>query len=124
MSEEVDDAARNVPRAIFTTVVLNGALGFGMLVATLSCLGVTQTVLDTPTGYPFIQILFDAPNSHVAAYVWRAHPQRAVVHGYGQEAVPRAFGRRRQRNRRDIESIHAILSSSCPELPAIPRKRP
>lgn len=69
MSEEVDDAARNVPRAIFTTMVLNGALGFGMLVAILFCLGDTKTVLDTPTGYPFIQILFDATNSHVGASI-------------------------------------------------------
>ena len=39
MAEEIEDAALNVPRAIFTTMILNGALGFGMLLALLFCLG-------------------------------------------------------------------------------------
>ena len=45
MSEEIDNAALNVPRAILTTMILNGATGFGMVLATLYCLGDVDTVL-------------------------------------------------------------------------------
>ena len=45
MSEEIENAALNVPRAIFTTMVLNGAMGFGMMVAILFCIGDAEEVL-------------------------------------------------------------------------------
>ena len=45
MSEEIDNAALNVPRAIFTTMIINGATGFGMVLAVLFCLGDIETVL-------------------------------------------------------------------------------
>lgn len=45
MSEEVDNAASNVPRAIFRTMVLNGAAGFAMVLGVLFCLGDPETVL-------------------------------------------------------------------------------
>ena len=38
MSEEIDNAAINVPRAIFTTMILNGATGFAMVLAVLFCI--------------------------------------------------------------------------------------
>ena len=45
MSEEIDNAALNVPRAIFTTMVINGATGFGMVLAVMFCLGDIETLL-------------------------------------------------------------------------------
>lgn len=45
MSEEIDNAALNVPRAIFITMILNGATGFGMVLATMYCLGDIDTVI-------------------------------------------------------------------------------
>ena len=45
MSEEIDNAALNVPRAIFTTMIINGATGFGMVLAVMFCLGDIETVL-------------------------------------------------------------------------------
>ena len=45
MSEEMQNAALNVPRAIFTSVFLNGVLGFAMLMALLFCLGDIQNAL-------------------------------------------------------------------------------
>lgn len=45
MSEEIENAALNVPRAIFTTMILNGSAGFGMVVAVLFCLGDPVAVL-------------------------------------------------------------------------------
>ncbi|MCJ1241844.1 hypothetical protein MMC14_009850 [Varicellaria rhodocarpa] len=63
MAEEIEDAALNVPRAIFTTMILNGALGFGMLLALLFCLGDINDALKTPTGYPFIEIFVQGTGS-------------------------------------------------------------
>jgi hypothetical protein len=39
MSEEIESPALNVPRAMVTTVVLNGGLGYAMILAVLFCLG-------------------------------------------------------------------------------------
>ena len=45
MSEEIENAALNVPRAILTTMILNGATGFAMVLAVLFCLGDPENVL-------------------------------------------------------------------------------
>ena len=45
MSEEIENAALNVPRAILTTMILNGATGFAMVIAVLFCLGDPEKVL-------------------------------------------------------------------------------
>lgn len=37
MSEEIENAALNVPRAIMGTVFLNGFLGLGMILAFIFC---------------------------------------------------------------------------------------
>lgn len=60
MSEEISNPAVNVPRAIVFSVLLNGTLGIAMLIATLFCLGDAETVLDTPTHYPFMEIFRQA----------------------------------------------------------------
>lgn len=45
------------------SVVINGTLGFGMIIALLFCIGNLDNALATPTGYPFIEILLQATNS-------------------------------------------------------------
>lgn len=59
MAEEIENAAMNVPRAIVTTVILNGTTGWAMVIAMLFCLGDIQSVIDSPTGYPFIQVFYN-----------------------------------------------------------------
>lgn len=63
MSEEIYDAARNVPRAIIWSILLNGMLGFGLLLGTLFTLGDLERVLDTRFDYAFIQIFLDNTGS-------------------------------------------------------------
>jgi choline transport protein len=63
MSEEIHDAAMTVPRAVMGSIVINGVLGFGMLMGALFTLGNIETVLETPYGYPFIQIFLDSTGS-------------------------------------------------------------
>lgn len=65
MSEEIENAAINVPRSIVLSVVINGALGFGMLIATIFCTGDPENALSAATtiGFPFIEIFLQATNS-------------------------------------------------------------
>ncbi|XHF97054.1 hypothetical protein AWENTII_000658 [Aspergillus wentii] len=63
MSEEIDNAPVVVPRSIMLSVLINGALGFSMLIAMLFSLGDIDTALDSPTGYPFMQIFLQATGS-------------------------------------------------------------
>lgn len=63
MSEEIQGASVNVPRAIIGSIAINGALGFGMLLAVLFTLGDVKAVLGTDYIYPFIQIFLQSNNS-------------------------------------------------------------
>ena len=63
MSEEIEHAEVVVPRALITSVSLNGALGFGFLIALLFSMGDLNAALSTPTGYPLIEIFYQATNS-------------------------------------------------------------
>lgn len=45
MSEEIENAGLNVPRAIFSTVIINGATGWAMILGMLFCIGDIETVL-------------------------------------------------------------------------------
>jgi choline transport protein len=56
LAEEVADAARTIPRVITMSMILNGLVGFVMMVTLLFCLGDVSSVLDSTTGFPFIQI--------------------------------------------------------------------
>ncbi|KAI5923506.1 putative GABA permease [Camillea tinctor] len=58
MAEETQNAAIVIPWNIIITIVFNGLLGFGMLVTTLFCMGSIDSAMETPTGYPFIQIFY------------------------------------------------------------------
>ncbi|KAI4267972.1 MAG: hypothetical protein L6R38_008013 [Xanthoria sp. 2 TBL-2021] len=65
MSEEITNASTNVPRSMLVSVLLNGTLGFAMLVAVLFCSGdiTAEAIIETPTGYPFIAIFVQATQS-------------------------------------------------------------
>lgn len=53
MSEEIENAAMNVPRAIVTTVLLNGSTGWAMVLAVLFCLGDIDSVIVCFAKPPF-----------------------------------------------------------------------
>ena len=69
MSEEIQDASVVVPRAIMFTIVINGSLAFGMLIATLFSLNDVQGALNTPTGYPYMEILLRSTHSVAGATI-------------------------------------------------------
>lgn len=63
MSEELKDASHTLPRAMLATAVVNSTLGFLMLITFCFCLGDVHSVLNTPTGQPHIQVLYNATKS-------------------------------------------------------------
>jgi choline transport protein len=90
MSEEIRNSSRVVPWAMMGTsmrtsntivhswympasILINGLMGFSMLIAILYCLGDIDAALTTPTGYPFIEIFTQASRSVAGgtAYVFR-----------------------------------------------------
>ena len=63
IAEEIENAAMIIPRSMCASVIINGFLGLGMLIAVLFCLGNLENALSTPTGFPFIEIFRQATNS-------------------------------------------------------------
>ncbi|KAJ5772912.1 hypothetical protein N7457_007808 [Penicillium paradoxum] len=66
MSEEIKDASETLPKAMMSSVAINAVLGFVMLVTLCFTLGEVDKVLDTPTGFPFIQIFYNTTGSIAA----------------------------------------------------------
>lgn len=56
MSEEVKNASKTIPRIMLAAMLFNGTLGFIMLITLCFCIGNLQDILQTSTGYPFIQV--------------------------------------------------------------------
>ncbi|KAK1811668.1 hypothetical protein LTR12_013969 [Friedmanniomyces endolithicus] len=63
MAEEVKDASVNVPRAIFLSIFIKGALGFATYIFILYVFGNPEGTLNAPYGLPFVQIFYNASNS-------------------------------------------------------------
>ncbi|KAF2747782.1 amino acid transporter [Sporormia fimetaria CBS 119925] len=63
MSEELRDASYTLPRAMVWTAVSNSALGFLMLITMCFCLGDVESVLSSRTGFPHIQVIYNATQS-------------------------------------------------------------
>ena len=63
MAEEVANASVAIPRAIMLSVLINGSLGFGMLIGILYCAGDIDAALNSPTGYPYIEIFYQGTGS-------------------------------------------------------------
>jgi choline transport protein len=64
MAEELQDAARAVPRSMVWTTVFNGVLGWIMIITLCFCLG-SLDVLDSPLG-AYIQVFFNSTKSEGA----------------------------------------------------------
>lgn len=65
LAEEMPHASRNVPLAMIGSVTVNGVLGLAYCIMLLFCTGPLDVLLSTPTGFPYIQIFYDATQSKV-----------------------------------------------------------
>ncbi|KAF2864464.1 hypothetical protein K470DRAFT_267307 [Piedraia hortae CBS 480.64] len=72
MAEEVSNSALNIPRAILAAMLINGAVGFIMMVTVLYCLGDVKSVLDSATGFPFLQVFLNSVGNVAGATVMAA----------------------------------------------------
>ncbi|KAK5955890.1 hypothetical protein OHC33_003532 [Knufia fluminis] len=70
MSDEVKDAQKKVPLAMVYSVIINGAMAFSFIIVLLFCLGDLEETLNTPTGYPIIQVVYNATGSKAATSVF------------------------------------------------------
>jgi amino acid transporter len=60
------NASVTLPRVMIGTIALNSMLGLCFLFTLLFCLGDTESVLNTTTGFPIIQIFYNTTGSHAA----------------------------------------------------------
>ncbi|KAH6867348.1 amino acid permease [Thelonectria olida] len=74
LAEELPHASRNVPLAMVGSVVLNGIIGFAYCIILLYSAGSLDALLQTPTGYPFMQIFLDATESRAGAMIMSLMP--------------------------------------------------
>lgn len=63
MSEELYDASRTLPKTMILSTIVNGGMGFLMVITFCMCLGNLEDILGTPTGQPFMQVFFNATQS-------------------------------------------------------------
>lgn len=63
MCEEIRNASTVVPQTMIASLMINGVLAFGMLVAVLFCIGDITAAVGSPTGCPFIEIFTQATAS-------------------------------------------------------------
>jgi amino acid transporter len=66
IGEEIKDASRTLPKAMMSAVGVNACLGFIMIITICFTLGDVNSVLETPTGFPFIQIFYNTTQSYAA----------------------------------------------------------
>lgn len=69
IAEEIKDASKTLPRAISWAVILNATLGFIMVLTLCFTLGDATQIIETPTGYPFIQVFYNTTQSYSATNV-------------------------------------------------------
>ncbi len=67
MSEEIQNAPTVVPWSVLFSIVINGALGLSMIIATLFVTTDPQASLTSPTGYAFLGIFVQATGSVAGA---------------------------------------------------------
>jgi amino acid transporter len=69
MSEEIQNAQLVLPRSIMTGVMINGSLGFAMILTVLHRSGDIDAALAENPAYPFVAIFKHATNSTSGAAV-------------------------------------------------------
>ena len=67
LAEELPRSNRNVPLAMVGSVVANGVIGFAYCIVLLFSLGDLENLLESPTGFPFMQLYLNVTKSNVGA---------------------------------------------------------
>ncbi|KAF7540066.1 hypothetical protein G7054_g1628 [Neopestalotiopsis clavispora] len=69
IAEEVRDAGSSIPRSIMFTTVVNGLAAWVLLITYCFCVGSQsiEEILATPTGYPYLEVFYNATQSQRGA---------------------------------------------------------
>ncbi|KAK7403433.1 hypothetical protein QQX98_010799 [Neonectria punicea] len=81
LAEELPHASRNVPLAMLGSIVTNGTIGLAYVLMLAFSTGSLDTILDTPTGFPFMKIFLDATRSTAGATALVLYPIVVAVAG-------------------------------------------
>lgn len=63
LSEETSKSAHTIPKVIISTVLINGSMAWIFALLCLFSISDIEAVLSTPTGYPLIEIMYQATTS-------------------------------------------------------------
>ncbi|KAH7312979.1 amino acid permease [Rhexocercosporidium sp. MPI-PUGE-AT-0058] len=74
LAEEMPNASRNVPLAMLGGVSINAILGLGYTIMLLYSTSPLSSLLETPTGFPFMQIFLDVTHSKVGTILMSLVP--------------------------------------------------
>ncbi|KAJ5360981.1 Amino acid/polyamine transporter I [Penicillium brevicompactum] len=69
LSEELPKPSRNVPLAMIGSVTINGVIGLVYAIVLLFSLGDLESLLQSKTGFPFIQLFLDVTKSRAGASI-------------------------------------------------------
>ncbi|KAF2461493.1 amino acid/polyamine transporter I [Lineolata rhizophorae] len=69
LSDEIKNPPRKVPRSMILSVVINGVLALAFMITLLFCIGDVEAAVNTPTGYPIIQVYYSATKSKAGATI-------------------------------------------------------
>ncbi|KAJ5511445.1 Amino acid/polyamine transporter I [Penicillium expansum] len=69
LSEEMPKPSRNVPLSMIGSVMINGVIGLVYAIVLLFSLGDLQSLLESKTGFPFIQLFLNVTGSPAGATV-------------------------------------------------------
>ncbi|RAR13712.1 amino acid transporter [Stemphylium lycopersici] len=67
LTEEIWNPEQNVPRAMLYSIIINGLMGFGWVLAILFCMGDITEAMETNTGYPIVQIFYQITQTRATA---------------------------------------------------------
>ncbi len=68
-AEEVNDASRTLPKALFWGVALNAVLGYLAIFTLCFTIDDPKAILSGATGYPFIQLFYNVTKSYAGTNV-------------------------------------------------------
>ena len=72
MSEETNDASKTIPLVVLWSVVGNAIMLLVVGITFIFCLGDLDSVLNSPTGQPMIQVFYNATQSVAGTSVMAA----------------------------------------------------
>ncbi|KAM0750785.1 amino acid transporter [Meredithblackwellia eburnea MCA 4105] len=69
LAEELEDASRTAPRALVLSILISGLFCIPYLIVTLFFIGDVSVLAASPTGFPFLQIMYDCVKNNAGAIV-------------------------------------------------------